>query len=340
MTSRDIIRVCGLLLALHGAASVVMSSAHADSRATAERAWPDDAPAPEGCPTHAQLVQRVEAHLGRSLRDADPQLQISARYERTEAGFRLTLRTSRAGDDPLSNGGTREFSGAQCGELAEAAALLIALSIDPLAVSSSGQPAPRAHAADSPGSDAGEALTPAAAPVRAVRGALRAAGLLDVGYLPRAGAGGELGASVSLRRSRLELTGLWLPGVRSERARDDRARVRVALWAVRASYCLRALGQRSALSGCAGLELGRASGDGVDIAAAQSRSFAWVAGWLALRASTELTHWLGLSLEPAIAIPFARSRFVSRDADGAPRAVLHTPSPVAARVALSLEALF
>jgi hypothetical protein len=340
MTSRDIIRVCGLLLALHGGATLVTSSAHADSRAEPERAWLDDAPVPTECPTQAQLVQRVESHLGRSLREADPELRLSARYERTPEGYRLTLRTARAGNDALSDRGTREFSGAQCGDLAEAGALLIALSIDPLAVPGAGQPTRPDDQTDAPAPAATETPARADQPERAVRGALRAAGLLDVGYLPRAGAGAELGASVSLRRSRLELTGLWLPSVRSARAADDRARVRVALWAVRASYCQRVLGQRSALSGCAGLELGRASGDGVDLAAAQNKSFAWVAGWLALRASTELRHWLGLSLEPGVAIPFARSRFVSSDAAGATRAVLHTPSPVAARVALSLEALF
>jgi hypothetical protein len=65
-----------------------------------------------------------------------------------------------------------------------------------------------------------------------------------------------------------------------------------------------------------------------------------MAGWLALRLSAALTRWLGLSLEPGLALPFARSRFVSSAADGSPLARVHTPRPATARISLSLEARF
>lgn len=352
MRPRDIIRVCGLLMTLSASAT---GGALADSRGPPERGWPDDRPLP-GCPTREQIVARIESHLGRALRDADPSLRIQTSYERTQAGYRITLLTAHEGDeDPLAIAGRRAFEGASCSDVADAAALLVALGIDPLAAasvpSSTPEPSaagPRARPPSVPSRTAGSEVgrePPSAPQTRAagsLRPGLRAGALLDVGYLPRAGVGLELGTGLSSGSSRVELTGLWLPGVSSSRA-EAGARVKVSLWALRASYCQRFLASargRLRAAGCAGLELGRASGDGVDLLDARQQRYLWRAGWAALRLSSALTRWLALSIEPGLAVPFARARFVSSDADGAVRSVLHTSRPVSARVALSLEALF
>jgi hypothetical protein len=83
---------------------------------------------PETCPAREQVVIRAEQLLGRALEGAAPaDLTLDARVTRTsENEWQLALSQS-------SSTGTeqRRVKAAHCEELAEAAALLIALSIDP-----------------------------------------------------------------------------------------------------------------------------------------------------------------------------------------------------------------
>jgi hypothetical protein len=83
---------------------------------------------PEGCPTREQVVIRAEQLLGRALDGAAPtDLTLDGRVTRLgESEWQLALsQRSSTGSEQ------RQVKAARCDELAEAAALLIALSIDP-----------------------------------------------------------------------------------------------------------------------------------------------------------------------------------------------------------------
>jgi hypothetical protein len=83
--------------------------------------------APEGCPTAEDVVSRAERLLGRPLPEAAPaDLRVRARLEPSGEHWQLHLsQTSSAGAE------ARDVSAPACAELGDAAALLIALSIDP-----------------------------------------------------------------------------------------------------------------------------------------------------------------------------------------------------------------
>jgi hypothetical protein len=322
MPARDITRDCALVCAL--LAAIVPAIVRAESRAVPPRApWPDSA---GPCRAQDEVRERVERQVGPS---AWLELEVAVTVDEGERGYRLTLDTERDGVR-----GSRTFEAPSCAEVSDAAALLVLLMLDASPPSSPPSPKPAPEPAPAP-----LPARPPPASTRQARATPRAGALAEFGTLPRASLGAELGVGVAFRNSRVELTGLWLPGVKSGRA-DDGARVEIALLAARVGYCHRLVGRSLALFGCAGLELGRASGTGIDLSQRRDRAYLWSAGHAALRAALALGRGVSLSLEPALAVPFARRRFVSTDADGTFGEVLHTPAPVSGRVAIALEAVF
>ena len=309
MIARDITRVSLLIAAL---SCGFAGRARAAPELTVT--WPKLA----GCPDRAALERRVEQQLGRKLGDAAEPLAVEAAIAVGAHDYTLSLRTSRANER-----GQRTLKATSCPELADAAALVIALSLH------------AARASEPPAEPEPSATTAS----ELTRFSVLGAALLESGFLPRVGAGGELTLALSRRRSHAELTGLWLPAVRSAPG-DDGGRVDVMLWATRAGYCHDAVGQRARLAGCAGLELGRASGEGHELMRRDSRAFLWVAGWLSLRLGLRLHPRLALVLAPGLAIPFRRRQFVSVDAQGNRVARLHTPANYSVRATLGLELFF
>ncbi len=321
MIARDITRDCERFLALAAALLALgcATLAHADSRTAS---WPEIVP----CDAERQVRQRVEQQ--------DPAaytvIGISIQLEQHDHSYRLTLDTERDG-----NQGTRVFEAGSCGEVVDAAALLLTLMLDEVrseAPTPAAPPPPPPPAPTPP-------PPPPAAPRRRAHAIVQAAALGELGYLPRAGAGAQLAAGVAVQRSRIELTGLWLPDVRSGRGADG-ARVAIGLWAARLGYCHRLVGRRVALFGCLGLELGRARGQGLDLSQRRDRAYLWSAGYAGLRGSLALGRGVALLLEPGLSVPFERRRFVSIDASGDPSEALHTPAPVSGRLAIAVEASF
>lgn len=102
------------------ALTAIRAPAHADE-ATAI-GWE----APEGCPAAEELRARVVENLGRAVRDGevDARLVVSRKGARWRVD--MTVRTA-AGD------GERQLEAGSCQELAESAALIVALTIDPMA---------------------------------------------------------------------------------------------------------------------------------------------------------------------------------------------------------------
>lgn len=298
-------------------------TAHAQTVRELALDWPEV----PGCPTHASIERQVEAQLGRALGEARDALEVRAQLVRTEPGYVLALETVHRGQR-----GARRFEAPRCAEVSAAAVLLIALSLEDAQASVEEAREPR----ELPPDDAPTPPPPARAPPQL---SAHAGGLVERGVLSRAGAGVVLGARLSLGRSHVGLAGMWLPPVRSARA-DDGARVAVTLGAVRTDYCHDLFGRRARLRGCAGLELGGVAGAGLDLARNTRKRFVWSAGWVALPLAVGLTRSLGVTLEPSLAVPFARPQFVSSDANGRRSAVLHALRPTSVRFTLGVELFF
>jgi len=355
MRARDIIGVCSLacLLACVSVALACTPVARAESRARRPISWPEDLPSGAECASYTQVERRIEAELGGSLSDADFNHTFRAEIEKRDHRWYLFLVSEHDGERT-----ERTFEGESCREVTDAAILLIALSLDDVRRA-------RADAANGVGNAAsapGDVPEPAAgapevrseietqalpATGKRLRWGPHASALLELGILPRAAAGLELGVSASWASSLVSLTGVGLPGVRSQPVPDG-SRVKVALWAARLRYCHRALGAsalatarvHASLGVCGGAELGEVSGDGIGLRDVRRGDFVWGAGWLGLRAALALTSQLGLHLEPALVMPVSRRRFVSSDAQGGTGDILHTPALLSVRIGLGVEARF
>lgn len=291
------------------------------SRARAAPELTLDWPEIESCPTRAQVEQRIEAQLARTLGEARTALSARAEIASDGQGYTLLLTTLRG-----SERGERRFAAATCNEVAQAAALLLTLSLsesEPEPEPERAAPVPPSPIDDRPQTFDGELLG----------GALGEAGLM-----PRIAAGAELGAGVHWKRSHVDLFALLLPSVESERV--GTASVRVGLVTARAGYCHDLLQSRFTLSACGAIELGAARGRGLGLASGRESTLLWSAGLLSVRAVLELTRHLGLYLEPALAVPFDRPRFVVRDANSESATTLHAPAPISGRLALGARVPF
>jgi hypothetical protein len=312
----EIIRAWVVVIVL--ACCAVTSDAHAASEL--ELAWSS----PAECPGRTEVEQRIEAQLGRRLRDGPLTLHVAGEVVHDARGYTLQLRTERG-----SEHGERTLQAGSCSELVDAVVLVLALSIDDPAQAPSSSRSTSAAKSD-------ESLH-AAPRERFV--SLRASGVIEHGAMPRLAGGAELALALTWGRSHAELTGLFLPRVAGATA-DDGARVDVQLWATRIGYCHDLLGQRVRLASCAALELGRMDGAGVGLVRHRTQAFAWSAGWLSLRLSLRLHARFSLVLEPALAVPFVRRQFVSSRPEGGRASMLHGVESTSRRASLGAELTF
>jgi hypothetical protein len=301
-------------------------------------------PSLPACPEAAAVQDRVRERLGRALDDRaiDP-LHASAVILIQERGLTLTLHLRQADRDAV-----RELSAANCGDLAEAAALVLALAIDPTATPEAKaqlpDPAPesRANPAEVGKTRASEDAppTPASPPPRAPRPRPLHASvglLLDVGSLPGASAGPVAAIGYQLHGFRAELAGIWLP---SRASSGQVGAVSVSLWALIPSACTDLLGSKAVLSACVALEMGRAVGRGRKLQQSVRAGSLHTAGSLGLRLTLPLDASTALVGESGALVPFQRTRFVSVDTNAADPAPLHESAALALRARLSLELRF
>jgi len=291
-----------------------------------------------GCPDAAWAETRIADQLGRAI-SATQNTPLKARVEivAQATGFRLTL--------TLAESSTRVIDDALCADLAEAATLMIALAIDESAQASA-EPVPTPQAPPpKPATDDERvpALTPkgTAQPVAQGMGEpgfrVQLAGLTELGFLPKPGLGALLLFGYQGRR-----VGVYggaegfLP-----RATEGARRVRVTLWSGSLAGCFGALMQpRLQVLGCVGAELGRVRAEGVGLTEnlRANSLFAALTGRLALKLRMAGPIWV--SLEPGLAVPLIRQRFVTFDTTEQSTRTLHTPRPVSGRASLGIELHF
>ncbi|MCC6877953.1 MAG: hypothetical protein IT378_26820 [Sandaracinaceae bacterium] len=296
--------------------------------------------APTDCPSQSELHSEVERLLGGAIPEG-PAITVDAVAARGPDGFTLRMTTEMA-----QARGERVLSAASCPELASAAALILALMIDPEAVAALEPAAPDPPAPPRPEPppaalvQVAAALTspsaawardapssPEAPPATLVGVGLGAAFLVDVGTLPAPAPGAGLEAVWQDR---------WVQG----RLRFEWLSTQGARLASGAGAELSALGGAALVCGrpleeialCTGLHAGAVFGAGVGVGSPTSGTAGWVAGSVGGAFSWAPVEWLDLELRADLLIPFTRPTFFVTLPSGP--ADVFTLEPVAGRFAL------
>ena len=299
---------------------------------------------PPGCPSRdawlAELSARVDPEV---FRAQAAKLRVALRIEPTQAGYSLTLSTELEGAR-----GERRIEAAACGELTHAAALIVALALDPrgaassppveLAAAAAPAAAPAPAPSRSPMPDVAPVLEPEPAPARspdpppapagradsdserpqrtrapsAERVLLFARPLaaLDLGVLPQLALGASLQAGARLGATSLEVGGTYLP-TQSVSVEDRTAAVgELRFLAASLGVCHGLSSGRIELAPCVRAEYGRIWGRGRNL---ERGTFAGGASWLALlvaaKASFEVAEPLALVLELGGGAPLLAAEF-------------------------------
>jgi hypothetical protein len=265
--------------------------------------------APEGCPDEPALQARVGQLLARS--EVSEPLHAVGRITRQGDGYTLSLELDHGGHH-----GSRVLEGPSCASLAEAAAFLIAVTVDPNLEPPAEQPGTPAQPEPEPRASPEPARRPAEPAAAAAPGSPRIEGYraaLTVGafHAGLAGPGAELGLALGLSFGwlRAELRGGHVfartddavaSGVRGRFASQHLGLAACPEWGrrVRGGPCLWVSGLRTQAI-TRGLPGGR------------ELSLFWAAAGPSLAARARLTGRLELSLEAGVGLPLsARPRFV------------------------------
>ena len=247
--------------------------------------------------------------------------------ERPEHRWRLRVATIGRADGAKRY---REIDGSGCDQLADAAAVAIAMTIQ-----SSGVAVPRES--EAPPASPADPPKVVAAPSEAerptvLRFPVTLAALADAGALPHPGLGPGLGVALAWTRLLIMAEGAVLFSPEARVAGDGGGRFRLIVGAVLA--CLdRPLG-RLGILGCAGGEAGVVQAEGIGIGRPRLQNV----GWEAARVELGLTHRLGTGVSIFIrggaVVPWSRPTFTLNNETLA----VHRPAAVTGRV--TVGALF
>lgn len=341
----------GLLALL--AAPVEVQHAH-DEPPTLALQWSALAP----CPTREQLLARIGAQgLATTLGGWVPEV-----HERARLGVRIDVVPAgavwRAELELIDADGRaqRSFEASSCDALAEAVALIVAVTLDPVAVTQAlagreaalvaptptpapkpapePNPTPRSDVAPPSDADGGITLVldddqPPAAPLR-LRVGLSLHG--GASYGPTTNAFGLVGGRAALRGEawRVELGARWITPRR--RLEDSGISARVDAWMLELRGCGVPSPGPIELPICVGFEAGAVRGRGLDpLPDPTSASFAWLAPSLSVGLRWAPVDRFAFGPELQLVVPLTRGSFVA----GA--ALVDRLVPLGARALLELE---
>jgi len=279
------------------------------------------------CVNRADIADQVDALLGHPVAQVeglDFDVDIA---ERPEHRWRLRLITIGRADGARRS---REIDGSGCAQLADAAAVAIAMSIQsreavrpaPLEAPTPARPEPPALAAGpAPGERSHDLRLPIAV-----------SALADIGALPHPGWGLALGAALAWRHLLIIGEGAFLLSPEARVADESGGRFRLIVGALLA--CLDQSFGPVGILGCAGGEAGVIQAEGIGVNRPRSQNVAWEAGRLELGLTRRLNTAVSLFVRGGAAVPWSRPTFTI---DNETLAV-HRPGAVSARV--TLGALF
>lgn len=287
--------------------------------------------APEGCPGREIVEARLAELLGPRV-DEVAHVLVDARVEPAAQGYALQLQISTAaGSD------THMLASADCRVLADGAALVAAVAADPLAVDRTLQepaaidvPPPEEPVVAPPP----KPVTPPRprAPLRLLRFALRAEGMLTFGVLPKLAFGPVVSLGLIGPRWRGELAAIYLAPQKAYTDATKAAGVAISSWALRLRGCGVPVWKQLEFPLCAGFEGGQLNPEPLGATmptAVRDRGFGLFSAGGAI----------GYSPRPFIAVfagadaivPLVRPRFVIGGVE------VHKPGPAGVRAVLGLE---
>jgi hypothetical protein len=309
----------------------------------AELAWS----APAECPARAQVEAQVERVLGRPLREVEG-IDFSVRIEREQRRrFRLELTSESRAHTRLPR--ERVLFGRSCAEVADAAALAIAMAVSEDAAASGGPPPPAAEPEDEYAAEPEPEQPPPAAiaPARTADAAPAAppaadgggrvelsAGVglwLDSAALPALAAGAGLEVSARYAALRLSISG-GLFAAQEARPLAAGGGGRFGLYLGAALLCLQPSAEGLYAMGCAGFELGRMTADGVGLDRGKNRATAWRALRAELGLGYRLNAWLAAVARIGGVVPLVSAEFL---ANGDER--VHVLPSLSARASFGFE---
>jgi hypothetical protein len=330
------------------AAWLAAGPADAATTGSVEFRW--DAPA-EHCPTEAEVLAQLERLLGGKVSEqGDRRLAAIARVRR-EADGRWDLRLWTVDGESTSE---RSMSGEDCAVLAEAAALLAAIAIDPSVLARGDASAAAVEQAEQ--AETVEEAEPVPVPEqpvveppqpeppkpetqqrRFIVGTGASAGI-SYGDLPGVGPIVRLGLALQWPHARFELEGHYgfLRRARFEDGEMIGADLRHGMVVARGCGVLHARAAKLEFPICGGLEGGALVGDGVGFTVIEDGQLPWLAIDVAAGLAWVPIHRLaiGLRVEPWVAL--ARGRFTAEQG----LTELWRPQPLGVRALAGLEVRF
>ncbi len=298
--------------------------------------------APPQCPDPAAFEARVGALLG-DAGELDAQAVVTVVPD-PRGGFVAEVRCVTAGTATV-----REVRGPVCESVADAAALVLAVQIDALAVEAAidldARPMPPSLPEPTrvaPRPPAAPTSPPTAAPprrARRLRGAVFVGGGGSLRQVPGASPAIAIGGALLLRRARVQLDATW---VLDRTARlpapdtDAGANIGLVTASLRAGFVPAVRTVEFPL--LAGLEVGDMTARGVGVTNARLRHGAWVAALLGAGLAWAPVPGFALRLDPTLALAIARPRF-GVDAAGGVRTLAQAPV-VGVRLAAAIEVRF
>jgi hypothetical protein len=323
------------LLVLRGSAPELHTDVADASAPVVDISWE----APPECGTRAEFVEHVESLLGRPLgQRGDPDLEVMGRIETESAGLLLVLEFHQ----PVPR--ERELRSKSCVELRDAAAVVLAVTIDPLvplAEPATGptQPEPEPTPAPEPEPEPEPELEPqpvvseleSPRPSRVALG-LRIAGGIQYGALPAIAGGPSLTLSLWRKAFRAELVGAWWLTGTTHFDGAPQVGATLSLGWVAPRVCGVPSVGRVAFPLCAGLEVGGMRAAAFGAADARTRTLAWIAPEFGGAARVELSHAFALWIGIDGVIPLVRPRFTI-----AGLGAIHQTPPFAFQALLGLE---
>ena len=317
--------------------------------------------APPTCPDAAYVSAAVEERLGRA--PSHDEIEVHATVvDGGPRGVVLELATTPA-SGPTD---ARRLEAHDCRALADAAALLVALSVDPVAVAAisaarAGAEAdelgdggdPVAADPDVPQSEESEApaietVPPVSEPARSARAdaqprpssvpaevLLHVVGGPEIGALPGVAGGASAAMGLGWSRLRFEIGALWI-GVRTRDEPLASVRVQMAGAVVRA--CARVGARRIEVPLCGGIDFGAVIGAGDRGAGTRTAFGPWIAPHVAAGVHGWVRPRLAVVGRVEVAVPALSTAFVAQEPG--PEVEIFRTGPVSARFWVGLETKF
>jgi hypothetical protein len=307
-------RVPGLGLLRVSALALVSTFVGAEQVLAADIEWRSSAE----CDQRQRVAEEAERLIGQPLGEVDfADFMVTIRdLPDRRVELKIDTKPRNPGLDPSS----RTLVGASCGELGEAAALAMAMTVS----------AYQARLEEPP-----PARVEAVAPAKEVPHheplvfSVGASAALDAGAFPKASVGAQVRISLRYRWLSIAPIGVFFPRSTAEAQSGTGAQFRSAAGGLLA--CAGNAYRAVTLDGCVGYELGKLSGRGTGLRQPRAGDALWSAARAEVQLGVPLFAQLLLTASAGVSIPTARERF---EIEGG---LVHRPGAVTGRFGLGLE---